>query len=377
MAFARCSRRPPTPNLRHRHSYRSVHSNLSRENRGSHNAPHSPSSVMTTDDRPSTATGAEHDADVSDDAMASLGGGGEFGRGPGAPPLLVLTADGQLISRGQLEVAAGGPAALWLQACDSYGNRRPFGGDPLAVQLVPIPTAEPTDTAASALTAERLTERDDGEGSVDISDRGDGTYTAAFSRTRAGDYLACAWLHGQPVPGRVLCRVRPAPLALRRCAIVGDGPPNAICGVRASFTIVTRDVFGNVLASGGVQWAVSFIPAMGPLPTAAAATAAEEAEASVSTDDMGNGMYVVSYTLATPGHFMIHVAMRAAGGATGSADMTAGGIGSGISPQRAASRGVAEPLPGSPFGLQVAPNAVCAPQTLQPQPWFTGPRPQP
>ena len=62
--------------------------------------------------------------------------------GPADQPLVVLTADGSLITKGELEVPAGSPAVLWLQACDSYGNKRSGGGDMFSVQLVRAPGGE-------------------------------------------------------------------------------------------------------------------------------------------------------------------------------------------------------------------------------------------
>ena len=56
------------------------------------------------------------DGDDGSGLAAASGGTDDTLRGPGAAPLLVLTSDGRLISRGEIEVRAGAPANLRVVA---------------------------------------------------------------------------------------------------------------------------------------------------------------------------------------------------------------------------------------------------------------------
>ena len=58
--------------------------------------------------------------------------------GPGTSPLVVITPEGTLISRHEVDVEAGASALLWLLARDRYGNVRKAGGDDFKVHLAPV-----------------------------------------------------------------------------------------------------------------------------------------------------------------------------------------------------------------------------------------------
>ena len=253
--------------------------------------------------------------------------------GPADQPLVVLTADGSLITKGELEVPAGSPAVLWLQACDSYGNKRSGGGDMFSVQLVRAPGGEqPLAIESSAPVGL--------EENMEVSDREDGTYTATFIRERSGDYTARAWLDGTPLPGRVLCRVLPGPISPDHCGVLGGKLPTAVSGAKNSFELRAHDQFGNLLGAGGVVWDIKVTPAAGPIPTSAAIAAAESAEASMEIKDHGDGRYTISCVLTTPGHFAVQI------GVAGRAP--------------AGEQVAADPVLGSPFALDVAPSLAQA-----------------
>jgi hypothetical protein len=58
--------------------------------------------------------------------------------GPGTSPMVVITPEGTLISRHEVDVEAGASALLWLLARDRYGNVRKAGGDDFKVHLAPV-----------------------------------------------------------------------------------------------------------------------------------------------------------------------------------------------------------------------------------------------
>lgn len=249
-------------------------------------------------------------------------------RGPGGPrPLVAMAANGTIVTKGELEVDAGTPAALTLTACDKYGNRKDVGGDPFAVHVTPC--AHGGGGGGGSHTD---------PGPCDVHDNGDGTYAVAFTRYTAGVYVARLFLHGEPVPGRVLCRVRPTRLDLARCDAAGDGlSGHAVAGVPSRFHLRARDAWGNQLEHGGLHWRVNVDRvAVPPASSGAAATdaLAEVLATAVATvTDQGDGSYLAEYVVPERGRYRISIDLA-------------------ISP----AHGIYERLEAGPFDIDALPN---------------------
>ena len=143
---------------------------------------------------------------------------------------------------------------------------------------------------------------------LDLSDRGDGTYSAAFSLDTAGEYVARAWLHGAELPERATVRVLPAALDPARCDLSGEGLRRARCGERTTFTIHARDSFGNLTTLSGLEWRVQLAPAEDADADVAKAAAMAEVDVVAS----GDGTYVVTYLVEAVGAYRVHVSLGSA-----------------------------------------------------------------
>jgi len=150
---------------------------------------------------------------------------------------------------------AGAPAALRIQAVDGRGLWRTSGGDVFEAQLV----------GASPPAFVR----------VEAADNGDGSYSATYTLTAAGEYAlvvragaARAAVHGSPFS----VTVAPAGVSVAHSVLAGDGLSLATAGTPASFSLEARDRFGNRVRDPGSYaglFAVQFSgPASGPVAVA-------------------------------------------------------------------------------------------------------------
>ncbi|RYY38868.1 hypothetical protein EON62_00145, partial [archaeon] len=118
-----------------------------------------------------------------------------------------------------------------IQAVDAHGNARVSGGDDFLVGLYHTATSDAV--------------------SAHVLDRQDGTYLVTYTVMQDGAYRLDVQLHGEAVL-EVGQSVTPFPhfvhadLHAPSCTATGTGLREAEAGAEASFTIVSRDAFGNV-----------------------------------------------------------------------------------------------------------------------------------
>ena len=240
-------------------------------------------------------------------------------------------------------MTAGTVGAFAIMARDSYGNRRGGGGDSFMALVRSAAKGRGAKMVASA-TQSRLSAAV--EDWVDVTDRGDGTYPVRFVRHAAGLYELRAWLHGEPVPCALLCRVSPGALCVARCTLRGGGVQVVAAGANGELWIEARDACGNVVGVGGERWHVR-VEASGPEADMTGASAAASS-ASMSVRDCGDGLYCASFSVGRAGRYALHVSHADARGCVGAA------------------------LTGSPFELRVTPSAAdpdcieCTPDLQEP-----------
>ncbi|GAB4815949.1 hypothetical protein N2152v2_002995 [Parachlorella kessleri] len=202
---------------------------------------------------------------------------------------------------GITRAVAGQQAEFLIQARDEAGNRRLSGGDEFQVLL----------TAPSASLA------------ATVTDKGDGTYSVAYTATVAGVYQLSITVGAEehvadsPYPLRVLPG-KPCP---RKCEVVGEGRSRAIAGQPASFSILIHDQFGN-------RWFGDNLAQLLPLEVSLEGPSGQEVQ--VVQEPQREGCYACCYTPPAPGFYRLHV-----------------------------SHGKA-PLPRTPFSVQVHPASTAA-----------------
>lgn len=90
-----------------------------------------------------------------------------------------------------------------------------------------------------------------------IDDRHDGTYVVQFVCSAPGRYNATVWVDGgrYRAPSDVVTVV-PGPPCPQSTEMFGNGTSACTTGRSAAFTIIARDVFGNLCSSGGAKFSV-------------------------------------------------------------------------------------------------------------------------
>ena len=228
---------------------------------------------------------------------------------------------------------AGDMSSFVIAARDEYGNQRDGGGDSFYALASSVSEWErQKDGARSDMQDARklgLSTRSDDW--LEVVDRGDGTYHVRFVRSVAGAYELRAWLHGEPVPSTLLCRVSPGSLCLDQCTTQGAGVRFASAGTSTEVWIEARDSCGNLVGVGGERWHVRIEAEAAEAASTRGAAAA--ASAALHVRDCGDSRYCVSYLVARAGLYALHISHVATEGVTSCS------------------------LVGSPFELHVLPSA--------------------
>jgi hypothetical protein len=125
-----------------------------------------------------------------------------------------------------------------------------------------------------------------------IIDRENGTYFITESLTVAGLYQGTATLGGFNISGSPFSfQVLPGALSPSDCTITGSGLTVAIAGQTATFTVVARDVYGNVRNSGDIF----------------TATITGPKNLILSDTDNNDGTYTFTYSLPVAGTYSMTV----------------------------------------------------------------------
>jgi hypothetical protein len=90
----------------------------------------------------------------------------------------------------------------------------------------------------------------------------------------------------------------PAPVSPSQCLVRGESVRNGIAAVPASFDVIARDEFGNVLLSGGLEI------------VATAVHSSRQASFAGTITDHGNGLYTVSYIPLFAGSYILTIAVN-------------------------------------------------------------------
>ena len=149
-------------------------------------------------------------------------------------------------------VRAGEPAHLMFTCRDSFGNRCHEGG-----ALVTVHNASPEDDpdALGASAPPDTPTLGPQEGALHVLDRGDGSYAAVVTHRRTGMRCFHGCVNGIAVARPVRLHVQPAPLHAPNCVPYGDAFECFVAaGVPAILKLQARDVYGNVIESGGRNW---------------------------------------------------------------------------------------------------------------------------
>jgi len=160
------------------------------------------------------------------------------------------------------------PTTFTIQAKDKQGKDIGKGNDPFEVKV--------TDQNGKQLDSP-------------ITDNGDGTYTVAYEPTGAGRHKVDVRLKGKPVGN--------TPVSVN----VKEGASHEHTGIESfSFVIRTKDKKGNHKKEGGElgNFVVTITKQGG----------GEKVEPKVI--DVGDGTYVVTYSLTSPGEYHIHTLLN-------------------------------------------------------------------
>jgi len=127
-----------------------------------------------------------------------------------------------------------------------------------------------------------------------VQDNRDGTYVATYSPTIAGFYTVNVVLVGGDVQNSpLLVEVRPGPVST--LSLVQGVQTVLDAGQIASFVIIARDQYSNLLTTGGDDFNVRIT---GP------------EFVSVELIDNCDGTYIAIYTPTTPGKYVLHVDLK-------------------------------------------------------------------
>ncbi|KAI3425374.1 hypothetical protein D9Q98_009138 [Chlorella vulgaris] len=209
---------------------------------------------------------------------------------------------------GVTKAVAGKLAELAIEARDDNGCLRLSGGDEFQAAL----------TGPAAVT-------------IDVKDNDDGTYSLSYTATVAGVYELSITIGAEehvahsPYPLRVL----PAAPCPKRCQVAGPGRSTAVAGQEARFCVEVQDGFGNRWSGDPAQLAAQ-------LPLQASLCGGPNAcELQLELKPTRDGVLECSYTAPTPGYWRLHISCRG------------------------------QPLPRTPFSVQVADPAAAAAAACQ------------
>ena len=182
-----------------------------------------------------------------------------------------------------------GAGRVVVRAADSNGNYVVNGGDPFRAWVV--------DAATGA-----------GYADVELTDNGDGTYSAEWTPSTTGtEYELNVLLRGTPVAGspyrglKAVSAVGAATPAMFEAT--GDGLERAVAGERATFRIEAADADGVGLAVGGSDLTVTltWTPSSGGASQTKTLAKKNAGDAGADDTDVvldnGDGTYAVTYTV--------------------------------------------------------------------------------
>jgi hypothetical protein len=163
-----------------------------------------------------------------------------------------------------------------FQARDVFGNKKIVGGSAFVASVA--------------------------DGVASITDNSDGTYEVEYMHTVAASHALVIELAGvviKDMPATVV--VLPAIADAAKSVLSGDGLYNTTAGVATTFHVQAKDVYDNLLTSGGDSFNVQLV---GPAPVM-----------NTFTTDGGDGTYSITFTTKVSGVFetSVYLGVAAAG----------------------------------------------------------------
>jgi hypothetical protein len=179
-----------------------------------------------------------------------------------------------ITGNGTIEALAGTTASFTIQCRDEFSNDCEHGGALVQAELKGPDTLSPS-----------------------CRDHGDGTYTLSYVATVAGAYRLSCMVDAMAVVTVFDVQIKPAAANAAFCSVDGTGLSHAIAGQRASFSIVSRDRFSNVLQEG-------------PLPYSCVISGVCKVDDVHVEFDEKSGLHHVSYQANVAGNLNITVRLR-------------------------------------------------------------------
>eukprot|EP00741_Cyanophora_paradoxa_P022851 tig00021521_g22071.t1 len=196
---------------------------------------------------------------------------------------------------GKLNVLAGEPGTIRIDARDSVGNLREGRGDAGAyAATLEGPMPDDPALAVSAPRTETLRIKPEGE------EDEEGRYCLSVGPTRAGRYvlsIACGGAHvaGSPVDVRVFPGLLDGPHSQ---VAVAAGPAGGVAGQGALLAILARDAYSNLRSGGAdeLDFEVKIVKGDAPPPEH-------------TLRDMGEGGYALEFKPTVAGNVEVHVSV--------------------------------------------------------------------
>ena len=165
-----------------------------------------------------------------------------------------------------------------IKAIDRLEQQKRSGGDLFEVEV------------------NRLRSQNEGVESVssNVEDHQDGTYTAYYDASRAGNYLIHVRVAGAPIaksPFRI--EISPQRVSASRSFCEGAGLKAATAGEKETFIVKSCDQFKNAAVSGGADVLIK--------------SDVEDSSFSHEVQDLQNGSYEVNYTCSKSGSIKLRV----------------------------------------------------------------------
>lgn len=174
------------------------------------------------------------------------------------------------VSRFSNSSVAGRAASVTIQGVDTNGYLYQTGGD-LALFSAAF---APVNVASNVQSP-----------TINVVDRGDGTYTLSYTALTAGTYDMTIYYNSNPISGMPLrLTVSPASLDATRSDVSGNFN-GGVAGQTLNLTITARDSFGNLVPNNN--------------PPATFTASFTNGGASATSTFMGNGTYLIQYMLTT------------------------------------------------------------------------------
>lgn len=230
--------------------------------------------------------------DVFVNSVSVVSGGGATAVVAGPPAAIASVASFGVGALAQ--VTAGSSIDLAVTLRDAFNNSATSGTASADVIL------EATLSRNGCATVERIKAIESGSFSG-------GVMAYSHRPTKPGNLTLRVLIAGEEVPGsRTVVSIVPGATFAAKSDANGAGIHTAVAGVPTSFTVQSRDRFGNSGSQPGDSVNASFLPVPGfTLPILS------------PVESLGSGAYRVGYTASAPGTYVLNVTMTSANGSAG------------------------------------------------------------